>query len=176
MTTRAILDQLSMSYGQPTPAPMEINNATFCSQYFAANAPKVLFRYIKNCAEITIMGNNPYTNCQLINNAVPLLLMTGLYQRAFKEWDRFTHVQQMWIALCTLIQEAFQCGLNATAPTAGHHRYAPAQPFEHNAFGILAEDDNNNEASIAATVATQVAALTYQSQLTQSTAANTSQL
>jgi hypothetical protein len=58
---------------------------------------------------------------------------------------------------------------------AGHHGYAPAQPFQHNAFGVLAEADDDDDASIATTVATQVAALTYQSWLTQSKAANTSQ-
>jgi hypothetical protein len=129
MTTRAILDQLFTSYGQPTPAAMEINDAIFCGQYSATNAPKVLFRCIENCAEIAIMGNNPYTDHQLINNVVPLLLTTGLYQRAFKEWNRLIHMQQMWIALRTLVQEAFQGCLNATAPMAGHHGYAPAKPF-----------------------------------------------
>jgi hypothetical protein len=34
--------------------------------------------------------------------------------------------------------------------------------YQHNAFGILGEDDDDNKANI---VATQVAALTYQSQL-----------
>jgi hypothetical protein len=62
-----------------------------------------------------------------------------------------------------------------TAPTAGHHGYAPTQPYQLNAFGILGETKSDNEESIANTVATQVAALTYQSQRTQSTAANTSQ-
>jgi hypothetical protein len=79
MTTWMILDQLSTSYGQPTPAATELNNTTFCGQYSATNAPEVLFRCIENCTEIVIMSNNPYTNCQLINNAVHLLLMTGLY-------------------------------------------------------------------------------------------------
>ncbi len=84
---------------------------------------------------------------------------------------------QTWIALQSLIQEVFQRQLNATAPTAGYHGYIPSQPFQQNASGILGNnaDDDDNEESIANTVATQVAALTYQSQLTQSTTANPSQ-
>jgi hypothetical protein len=176
MSTHEILDQLSTSYGQPTPAAMELNGATFRGPYSATDAPKVLFCHIKNCVEIAIMGNNPYTYRQLIMNAVHLLLTTLLYQRAFKEWDRSTAAQQTWIALRTLIQEAFQRCLNAAAPTAGHLGYAPARPFQKNAFGVLTEDDNNdNNKLITATVATQVAALTYQSQLPQSTAVNRSQ-
>jgi hypothetical protein len=76
-----------------------------------------------------------------------------------------------------MIQEAFQHRLNATAPTAGHHRYAPVLPYQ-NAFGALATEDNNDEdgeESIAESVSNHLAALTYQSQMTASTAATTTQ-
>jgi hypothetical protein len=144
MSTWEILDQLSVIYGLLTSAVMELNNATFRGQYSATNAPEVLFQHIKNRAKIAIMGNNPYTNCQLINNAIRLLLATGFDERPFKEWDHLTDVQQMWIALRALIQEAFQRCLNATAPMAGHHGYAPAQQFQQNAFGALANNNNND--------------------------------
>jgi hypothetical protein len=173
METRDILDQLSQTYGQPTPAAFENNDTTFCGPYFAADAPEVLFRRIKNCTEIAILGNNPYTDRQLINNAIRLLLMTGLYIRAFKEWDHLLPRAQTWIKLCRLIQEAFQRCLNAMAPMAGGHGYAPA--YHQNAFGILGTNDSNDKELLANTVATQVAALTYQSQITQTTAATTSQ-
>ena len=79
METRTILDQLSSTYGQPTPAALEINDTTFRGPYSTADAPEVLFRRIENCAEIAILGNNPYTKKQLITNAICLLLSTGLY-------------------------------------------------------------------------------------------------
>jgi hypothetical protein len=50
METQDILDQLSQTYGQPTPVALEINKVTFCGPYSAANAFEVLFRGIKNCA------------------------------------------------------------------------------------------------------------------------------
>jgi hypothetical protein len=81
---------------------------------------------------------------------------------------------QMWIALHALIQESFQHQLNATVPTAGHHRYAPTLPHQQNAFGALANDADTNNDSVK-TVVTQVVALTYQSQLTILMAANNSQ-
>jgi hypothetical protein len=84
-----------------------------------------------------------------------------------------------------MIQEAFQQRLNATAPTAGHHGYAPAPAFCQNAFEALAAKqmddksindlvDESADESINKSVATQVAALTYQSHITANTAANTS--
>ncbi len=63
--------------------------------------------------------------------------------------------------------------MNATAPTASSHGYAQAQPFSQNTFGAL-EANNTEQESINGSVAPQVAALTYQSQLTANTAANTS--
>jgi hypothetical protein len=50
MDIREMLDQLSSTYGLPTPAALETNNNEFRRPYSAADAPKVLFRRIKNCA------------------------------------------------------------------------------------------------------------------------------
>ncbi len=121
-----------------------------------------------------MLGRDPYTDRRLRNNAIRLLLTTGLYLQPFEEWDRMQPQAQTWIALCALIQESFQRRLNATAPTAGHHGYAPTLPHQQNAVGALASDADTDNDSVK-TVATQVAALTYQSQLTASTAADNSQ-
>ncbi len=71
-----------------------------------------------------------------------------------------------------VFQEAFQQHLKATAPTAGHQGYASAMPHQQNAFGILRETTANSDNESADTDATQVAASTYQSQLTASTVVN----
>ncbi len=97
-------------------------------------------------------------DCQLVTNATHLLLTTVLYTQPFEDWDQLTLAAQTWIALQTMIQEAFQRRLNATAPTAGHQGYAPAMPHQQNAFGILGQNKSDNNS--VETVATQVAALT----------------
>jgi hypothetical protein len=63
--------------------------------------------------------------------------------------------------------------LNATAPTASSYGYAQPQSFRQNAFGAL-EANNMGKESVNGSVVMQVVALTYQSQLTANTAANTS--
>jgi hypothetical protein len=143
-----ILDQLSMIYGQPTPAILETNNTVFRSPYLAADTPEVLFRCIKECTKTALLGRNPYTDWQLVTNAIRLLLTTGLYTQPFEDWDQLALGAQTWIALQTMIQEALQHKLNATAPTAGHQRYAPVMPHQQNAFGILGQtklDDDSVE-------------------------------
>ena len=167
-----ILDQLSLIYGQPTPMSLEANDHIFRSPTSAADAPEVLFRRIEECAEKALLGQNPYTDKQLITNTIRLLLTTGLYIRAFEDWDQLAEASKTWIELRRLIQDAFQCRLNATAPTAGHQGYAPALPYQQNAFGALVENEDDKDST--ETVATQMAALTYQSQLTATTAANSS--
>ena len=52
-----------------------------------------------------------------------------------------------------LIQEAFQHHLNAMAPLAGNHGYAPALPFQQNEFGALTADDDDDKELIAEGVA-----------------------
>jgi hypothetical protein len=59
-----ILDQLSTIYSQPTPAVLKTNIAVFWSPCLAADAPKVLFHQIEECAKTALLGNNPYTDWQ----------------------------------------------------------------------------------------------------------------
>jgi hypothetical protein len=156
MEIREMLDQLSSTHGLPTPAALEANYNEFRRPYSAADAPKVLFCCIKNCAEIAIIGGNLYTDKQVVMNMIRLLLTTGLYICMFEEWDSLPIADQTWIKLRRMIQESFQRRLNATAPTAGGYGYAPTY---HNAFGAL-EEMSNNDDSVATAVALQMAALT----------------
>jgi hypothetical protein len=99
MLVMSILDQLLSNYGKPTPATLEGNDNMFCCPYSMANLPELLFCWIEECAKIALLGCDPYTECQLINNAICLLLAAGLYLRPFKEWDRMLPNAQTWITL-----------------------------------------------------------------------------
>jgi hypothetical protein len=167
-----IFDQLSMTYGQPTPSALEANNHIFRSPMSAADPPKVLFRCIEECAETAFLGKNSHTDKQLIMNMIRHFLTTRLYIRAFKDWDQLAMGAKLRIEVRRIIQEAFQRRLNALAPTLGHQGYTPALPFQQNAFNALAA--NNSDDDTAERGTTHMAALTYQSHLTAATAANSS--
>ena len=66
---------------------LDTNDFIFRSAYFAANAPEVPVRRIKDCVEIAILGDNLYTDKQLVLTAIHLLLNTGRYIWAFEGWD-----------------------------------------------------------------------------------------
>jgi hypothetical protein len=148
-----IMEQMTTTYGCPTPTALLQNDTLFCSPYSPIDAPEVLFRRIEDCQEIMTLGDDPYTPMQLLNNAIRLLLGCGLYQRDFEEWDHKTAADKIWINLKPFIQEAYQRRLNATSNTSGQHGYV------QNAFAVLEESDDDEDADVA-TVITQMAALT----------------
>ena len=111
-----IINQLSLIYGQPTLAVLEANNHIFRSPTSAADAPKVLFCRIEKCAQKALLGQNPYTNKQLITNTIRLLLTTGLYIRAFEDWDQLAETAKTWIKLRRLSKTLSNVGSTRQPP------------------------------------------------------------
>ena len=120
--------------------------------YSPQDAPEVLFGRIKDCQEVQILGEDPYTAQQLLNNAVHLLLQTRLYNRDFKDWDRKIAADKTWTTLKTFVQECYTRRINVNSITTG------MQGYVQNAFAALAEelDDDNDDVQ---TVIMQMAAL-----------------
>ncbi len=58
---REMFDQITATYGQPTPAALLQNNTLFQSVYSPQDAPEVLFRRIEDCQEVQILREDPYT-------------------------------------------------------------------------------------------------------------------
>ena len=162
-----ILDQITTTYGRPTPNALLQNDMLFRSAYSPADAPETLFRRIEDCQEVQLLGEDEYTPKQLLNNAIRLLLQCGLYTREFEDWDRKAAADKVWTELKTFIQEAYTRRLNATNITAGQHGYV------QNAYAALAEESTEEEDDDVQTVITQMAALTTQSQVTAASQAAT---
>ncbi len=134
--------------------------------YSPQDAPEVLFRRIKDCQEVQVLGEDPYTAQQLLNNAVRLLLQCGLYSRDFEDWDRKTASDKIWTNLKTFVQECYTPHLNATNITA------VLQGYVQNAFAALGQESDKDDNNVQMVI-TQMAALTTQSQLTATTMAET---
>ncbi len=98
-----MFDQITATYGQPTPTALLQNDTLFQSMYSPQDAPEVLFQHIKDCQEVQILDEDPYTAQQLLNNTVRLLLQTGLYTRDVEDWDRKITSDKIWTTLKTFI-------------------------------------------------------------------------
>ena len=160
-----MIDTLVTTYGRPTASALLQNDTLFRSPYSPVDAPEVLFRRIENCQEVQVLGEDPYTATQLLNNAVHLLLRCGMYMHDFEEWDRRAAATKTYLKLKPFIQAAFQRRLNATGNTTGQHGYV------QNAFNALAEQSDDDIDDDVATIVTQLAAMTTESQITAATAA-----
>ena len=159
MEVREIFDQITSTYGRPTPAALFWNDMLFRRVYSPQDAPEVLLWHIEDCQEVQILGDDPYTVQQLINNAVCLLLQCGLYTRDFEDWDRKTAANKIWTNLKTFVQECYTSHLNATSITVD------SQGYVQNTFAALGEESDDDDDDVQ-TVTTQMAVLTTQSQLT----------
>ncbi len=166
MEVRDIFDQITSTYGWPTPAVLLQNNMLLRSVYSPQDAPDKLFCCIKDCQEVQIFGEDLSTVQQLLNNAVRLFLQCGLYTRDFEDWDRKIAADKIWTNFKAFVQECYTRRLNATSITAG------SQGYVQNAFAAHGEESDEDDDNVQ-TVITQMAALTTQIQLTANTTAET---
>ena len=141
----------------------------FRSVYFPQDAPEVLFRCIKDSQLVQILGEDPYTVQQLLNNAERLLLQCGLYTRDFEDWDCKIAADKILTNLKTFVQEWYMPCLNATSVTSG------TQGYVQNAFTALHKESDDEDDDVQ-TVITQMAALTTQRQRAATTAEESSAL
>ncbi len=80
MSIQDMLNQLKLAYVH--------NDTLFRSTFCATAAPECLFWCIKQCQEIQVIADNPYTPMQLMTNTVHLLMVSGIFpMREFKDWE-----------------------------------------------------------------------------------------
>ncbi len=151
-----ILGQLQVSYGKPNMMMLYTNNTLFRSPMNAGDSPKMLFYRIEQCREIQRIGNLPYSEEQIIANAVRILLQANIFLlKEFDAWDAVT--LKTYLALKTSIHAAYGRRLTALAlhSTSGQNGYANQTIYNVMEEGI--DDDTNND---TVTTITQTAALT----------------
>ena len=109
--------------------------------------PETLFLHLEECQEVQILANNPYTDMQLIINAVLVLRKASIFPA--KEFNNWEAVQQKtWAAMKNFFHEAFTCQLTAINmhPMAGQHGYSNPNPY-----AIFNATHNNNDTSSVST-------------------------
>ncbi len=67
MEPQEMFNQITSTYGKPTPAALLQNDTLFQSAYSPNDAPEVLFWCIEDCQEVQILGEDLYTAQQLLN-------------------------------------------------------------------------------------------------------------
>jgi hypothetical protein len=166
MSIQEILTQVKTSYGKPTPMALHNNNLLFRSPMATTEATKMLFYRIGQCQEIATLTRDSYTQMQILNAVVCILMQAQvLPSKEFDTWEQTPN--KTYPGLKTFIHEAYTRRLQSLAlhTTTGQQGYAPGGGT--NMFNVLEiKDENTDTANDAtATTATQTAAFTMASTL-----------
>ena len=101
-----IIDQLNTTYGKPDTITLLHNDTLFRSAFNPEDAPELLFYRIEQCQEIQVLGRDPYSDTQIINNTVRLWMQENIFPlKEFKDWEEIT--PKTYTALKTFIAGAF---------------------------------------------------------------------
>ncbi len=165
MSIQDIMTQLETSYGKPTSMALHNNNLLFCSPMTTTDAPEMLFYRIEQCQEITTLAGDPYTQMQMMNMLVRILMQAQvLPSKEFNIWEQMA--VKTYPGLKTLIHKAYTRRLQSLAlhTMTGQQGYAQG---DSNMFNMLAEREDGEDTDTAddATTVTQTAAFTTESTL-----------
>ncbi len=151
-----ILNQLQVSYGKPNMMTLYTNDTLFRSPMPASDSPVMLFYRIEQCQKIQCIGNLPYSDEQIIANAVRILLQANIFPlKEFDAWEAVT--PKTYPALKSFIHRAYGRRLTAMAlrSTSGQNGYANQTIYNVMEAGLDDDTDDNT-----VTTVTQTAALT----------------
>ena len=125
MSILDILAQLQDSYGKPTMMALYQNDVTFWAAMAPTNSPEMLFFRIEQCQAIQRIGKLPYSNDQIIANAVRILVQSNIFPlKEFDTWE--ATAQKTYPALKMFMHEAYERRLTAMAlrSTSGQNGYS----------------------------------------------------
>ncbi len=106
MSIQEILTQLETVYGMPTPMALHSNDLLCRSPMATNDAPKLLFYRIEQCQEIATLAGDPYTQMQIINTVVRILMQAQvLPSKEFAIWEQ--NPNKTYPGLKTFIHEAY---------------------------------------------------------------------
>jgi hypothetical protein len=154
MSVNVILDKFQDSYGKPNMKTLFNSDTLFRSPMTPNNLPEMFFCRIKQCQEIQRIGNFPYSNDQIIANAVRILFRANIFP--LKELDTWEgSATKTYTTLKAFFHEAYRQRLTAMAlhSTSGQNGNAT-----QNMFSMLEGDKDTNEDTV--TTITQTAAAT----------------
>ncbi len=136
MSIQDILNQLKLVYGCPSRHELLHYDTLFCLPFCATEAPKCLFWRIKQCQEIQVIADNPYTPMQLMTNAIWLLMAWGIFPiREFEDWE--TMPNKMYTSLKLFVHGAYAHQLVAIQLRTTRQQGYVANQHHHNMYNLL---------------------------------------
>jgi hypothetical protein len=117
-----VLRFLFTTYGQIGPDELLRNQTTLC-QPVDPNAPlAIIFKQIEDCQKYATAGGVPLTPQQIMQAAQALVLQTGKYTQAYREWMAVPQPNQTYLEFKRRFNNEYQLqnSINATSQSTGY--------------------------------------------------------
>ena len=141
---RAILLALRTTYGIPSPAERNANDAAFSAPWNTNEPIETYFDRLEDCYVAAIIASPPYTMEQMMTRAIMAIQLTGLYSQALIEWNSIIAAGKTWDALKVHFTTAYIVREQSGTGSTGANGY-------HTAANTIAQDDaiNNIESTLS---------------------------
>jgi hypothetical protein len=167
-----ILAQLQNSYGKPNMMTLFNNDTLFRSPMKPGDSPEMLFYRLEQCQEVQRVGKVPYSDKQIIANAIRVLATSNIFPlKEFDMWE--ATAAKTYPALKMFFHEAYGRRLTAIElhTTTGQTGYTNNTIY--NTFEATDEDTDDNTVDTINTVPPTAAAATTTAVSTLHTAPST---
>ena len=123
-TLQDIFLHLYQTYVRISPTALQVNTTRLTTPIASHLPIALIFRQIEECQRFTIAGGTPFTSDQLIRAAETLVLATGKYQLAYREWISLQAVQKTFNEFRLRFNNEYMIQNEMMASTTQQHGYA----------------------------------------------------
>ena len=134
---KTILLSLRTTYGIPSPAERQANDAAFAAPWDQNDPIEAYFDRLEDCFVNAVIAKPPYTIEQLITRAIMGIQMSGLYPQALIEWQQLPQHQQTWDTLKQHFTAAYVARIQSGTGTMANNGY-------HIAANVTTDDALSN--------------------------------
>lgn len=165
VSAREMIQHLYLNYGVITPAELDENDARMREPFDSTKPIEELFEQIEDATDYADAAGAPYNNAQVISRAYVLVLKTGEYNDACRDWRKRPEQEKTWDQFKIDFTEAHRDILtNRTVqPNPFHEAHAVIEKFQERTEQILDHVANATvDTSTISTLTTQNETLTTQ--------------
>ena len=138
-----IINQLQQSYGKPNMMTLFANDTLFRSPMKPGESPEMLFLRLEQCQEVQRIGKVPYSDEQIIANAIRILATSNIFPlKEFDSWD--ATAAKTYPSLKTFFQEAYGRRLTAMELRATTGQAGYSNNTIYNVFDTPDEDTDDD--------------------------------
>ena len=135
---RDLLRYLFTNYGRLLPHALAENDATFRKDWDPSAPLETLIDQIESAQEIAIDAMQPYTNAQILSNALHIVQKTGVFTEDIKKWNIKPTAEKTWDNFkihFLAAQEQFR--IQQTTQHSGYFGYLLDQQINNKCMPIL---------------------------------------